>query len=54
VTDLSEGGARLYIEGVEVPESFVLLMTDDDGIIRPRDCQVMWRVRYEIGASFTE
>jgi hypothetical protein len=54
VTDLSEGGVRLYIEGVEVPETFVLLMPDDDGIIRPRDCQVIWRLRYEIGANFTD
>jgi hypothetical protein len=54
VTDLSEGGVRLYVEGVEAPETFVLLMPDDDGIIRPRDCQVIWRLRYEIGANFTD
>jgi hypothetical protein len=54
VTDLSDDGARLYIEGAEVPETFVLLMVDDNGIIRPRDCRVTWRLRYEIGATFTD
>ncbi len=54
VTDLSEDGARIYIEGVEAPETFVLLLVDDLGIIRPRECQVIWRLRYELGAKFTD
>ena len=54
VTDLSDGGVRLYVEGIEVPETFVLLMPEENGIIRPRDCQVVWRVRYEVGANFTD
>jgi hypothetical protein len=54
VTDLSDGGVRLYVEGVEVPETFMLLMLEDNGVIRPRECQVIWRLRYEIGANFTD
>jgi hypothetical protein len=54
MTDLTEEGARLYIEATEVPETFVLLMVDDNGIIRPRDCRVIWRLRYEIGVAFTD
>ena len=52
VTDISAGGARLYVEGVDVPETFVLLLGDDNGVIRPRECQVVWRIGHELGAQF--
>ena len=52
ITDISEGGVRLYIEGVAVPETFVLLAADDSGCIQPRDCQVVWRLGHELGAKF--
>ena len=52
VTDISEGGARLYVEGIDVPETFVLLLADDSGTIRPRDCLVAWRIGRELGAKF--
>lgn len=52
VTDISEDGVRLYVEGVAVPETFVLLDTDDIGCIQPRDCQVVWRLGHELGAKF--
>lgn len=52
VTDISDGGVRLYAEGVEVPDTFVLLLPDDNGMIRPCDCRVVWRLGHELGARF--
>lgn len=52
ITDISEGGVRVYVEGVAVPETFVLLFPDDNGLIQPRNCQVVWRLGYELGAKF--
>src|SRR5262245_10111020 len=54
VTDMSDGGVRIYIEGVTVPDTFVLLLPDNSSHIRPRDCEVVWRLGYEIGAKFTD
>jgi hypothetical protein len=54
VTDISNVGVRLYVEGVEVPDTFVLLLGEPDASIRPRACQVIWRLGYELGAKFTD
>ena len=54
VTDISDHGVRLYVEGLEVPDAFVLLMGEPDGSIRPRPCQVVWRLGYELGVKFTD
>jgi hypothetical protein len=51
VTDISEGGVRLHVQGIDVPEAFVLLFDDGTGT-RPRDCTVVWRLGYELGAKF--
>jgi hypothetical protein len=53
ITDISEGGVRLHVEGVDVPDQFVLLLADGDGTARPRDCSVIWRLGLELGAEFT-
>ena len=53
ITDFSAGGVRLHVEGVDVPDQFVLLMSDGDGVARPRDCSVVWRLGLELGAKFT-
>jgi hypothetical protein len=52
ITDISEGGVRLHVEGVDVPDRFVLLLSDVDGGARPRDCSVVWRLGLELGAKF--
>jgi hypothetical protein len=52
ITDISEGGVRLHVEGVDVPDQFVLLLTDGGGDTRPRDCSVVWRLGLELGAKF--
>ena len=31
VTNMSDGGVRLHVEGVEVPDQFVLLLSGDEG-----------------------
>src|SRR5262245_14092384 len=51
ITDISEGGARLHIERVDVPEEFVLLLP---GVKVRRDCRVAWRLGHEVGVQFTE
>ena len=50
ITDISKQGARLFADGVEVPDRFDLLISGDKGI--RRGCQVVWRLGGEIGVSF--
>jgi hypothetical protein len=50
VTDISEGGARLYAEGIVVPDQFVLLLTGSQ-VVR-HECRVVWRLGNEIGVEF--
>jgi hypothetical protein len=45
---------RLHVEGVVVPDRFVLLLSDGDVSARLRDCKVVWRLGYELGAQFTD
>jgi PilZ domain len=54
ITDISDGGVRLYIETVEIPDRFVLWFSADGRNARPRDCSVVWRLGHEIGARFTD
>jgi hypothetical protein len=50
ITDISKQGARLFADGVEVPDQFDLLISGDKGV--RRGCQVVWRLGGEIGVSF--
>ena len=50
ITDISKMGARLFAEGVEVPDQFQLLISGDEGI--RRECRVVWRLGGEIGVAF--
>ena len=52
ITDISDGGVRLHVEGFEVPEEFVLLLSGDDIRSKERAYKVVWRSGYEIGAKF--
>jgi PilZ domain len=54
VTNISDGGVRLHVEGVEVPDHFVLLISDGDRRAVPRDCRVVWRLGFELGAEFLD
>ena len=51
VNDISDGGVRLRIEGVEVPDEFVLLLTEDGYSTRERAYKVVWRFGPELGAK---
>jgi PilZ domain len=50
VTDVSDGGARLYVEGLEVPDEFTLSFAGDER----RACRVIWRLGYEVGVAFAD
>ena len=52
VTDLSTGGVRLHVEGFDVADDFILLLTGDDIGAKERIYRVVWRLGYEIGAKF--
>ncbi len=51
VTDISDGGVRLHVEGFEVPDQFVLLLSGDGVAAKERAYRVVWRLGYEIGAA---
>jgi hypothetical protein len=50
VTDVSNLGARLFIERGDVPEQFELFVTGLEGT--RRQCSVMWRLGGEVGVAF--
>lgn len=50
ITDISKQGARLFADGVDVPDQFDLLISGDKGV--RRECQVVWRLGGEIGVAF--
>lgn len=52
ITDISEGGARLYSEA-EMPQTFTLLVKGD-GVETRRECRVVWRLGGEYGVAFTD
>ena len=52
ITDISDGGVRLHVEGFEVPDDFILVLSGDDVGSRERIYRVVWRLGYEIGAKF--
>ena len=51
VTDISDGGVRVLVEGFYVPDDFVLLLSGDDIADRERAYRVVWRLGNEIGAQ---
>ena len=50
ITDMSKEGARLFADGIDVPDQFDLLISGDKGV--RRGCRVVWRLGGEIGVSF--
>lgn len=52
VTDISDGGVRLHVEGFEVPDEFVLLLSGEGLGAKERSYRVVWRLGYEVGAKF--
>jgi hypothetical protein len=52
ITDISKHGARLFVDGIEVPDKFNLMIIGDKGL--RRECRVVWRLGGEIGVTFTD
>jgi hypothetical protein len=51
VINISKGGVRLNVEGLDVPDEFVLLLSND-GIVQESTCRLAWRAGDEVGAKF--
>ena len=51
IIDMSDGGVRLNVEGLNVPDEFVLLISDK-GKVEERPYKVVWRFGNELGARF--
>jgi hypothetical protein len=51
VINVSKGGVRLNVEGLDVPDEFLLCLSSD-GIVQESTCKVAWRFGDEIGAKF--
>ena len=51
ITDISDGGVRLYLNGLDVPDEFVLLLSGHR-VTQESKYQVVWRFNQELGAKF--
>ena len=51
VVDISDGGVRLNVEGLNVPDEFLLLISNK-GNVEERAYKVIWRFGNELGAQF--
>jgi hypothetical protein len=51
IIDISDGGVRLYLNGLEVPDEFVLLLSGD-GPAKDGRYKVVWREGDEVGAKY--
>jgi PilZ domain len=52
ITDISDSGVRLHVEGFDAPDEFVLLLSEADVSAKDRAYRVVWRLGYEVGAEF--
>ena len=51
VIDVSDGGVRVFLDGFDVPDGFLLLLSCD-GVVREGMYKVVWRRGHEVGAEF--
>jgi hypothetical protein len=51
VTDISDGGARLFAQNVNVPRNFALVFAESG--IR-RECRMVWQIGPEVGIEFID
>jgi hypothetical protein len=42
------------VEGLDVPDEFVLLLLSNNGIVKESTCKVAWRFGDEVGAKFVD
>jgi hypothetical protein len=50
ITDISEGGARLFVPDIELPQQFVLAISGDKPV--REECRLAWRLGGEVGVQF--
>jgi hypothetical protein len=50
--DISDGGARLEVGTLNLPQTFILLLTPDAGV--RRFCRQAWRRGTEVGVKFVK
>jgi hypothetical protein len=50
IIDVSDGGARILAENLEVPAEFTLIFTTGQS----RRCRLAWRIGCEFGAEFVD
>ena len=50
IVDISDGGVRLNVEGLDVPDEFVLLISNK-GKVEESAYKVVWRFGNELGAT---
>lgn len=53
VTDISDSGARLFTEIIDVPAQFTLSVTGEGGTVQ-HACRVVWRLGGELGVAFVD
>lgn len=49
ITDLSDGGAKVVAEYLEIPAEFTIILSTG-----PRQCRLAWRIGCEFGAEFID
>jgi hypothetical protein len=52
--NISDSGIRLHADAFEVPDDFVLLLDGNNAAGNARECRVVWRLGFEVGAAFTD
>ena len=50
ITDVSNGGAKVIAEYLDIPAEFTLIFSTG----RPRQCRLAWRIGCELGAEFID
>jgi hypothetical protein len=50
ITDVSDGGARVIAENLDVPAEFTIIFSTGC----PRQCRLAWRIGCEFGAEFID
>jgi hypothetical protein len=50
IVDVSDGGARIVAENLEVPAEFTIIFSTG----QPRRCRLAWRIGCEFGAEFID
>jgi hypothetical protein len=51
VTNMSRGGARLFVRDIVLPDNFAVIFADTR---ERRECKVAWRIGPELGVEFTD